>query len=145
MMKYRLPLTEVSKVDMLLYWEMLMFCTFWVFSWFFISFITYIHYLFSESSYKNPKVRTKTASCLDNLRYFILVFVYNKHLAIFRNLRKPFLIIFKLTNEKLSPMLSPSKGDYPVCEKLFKVRKINSGLRSTNVILLLLNRFLPAG
>ena len=123
----------------------LFFIRFEYFPFFFISFITNSHYLFSESFYKNPKVRTKTASCLDNLRYFILVFVYNKHLAIFRNLRKPFLIIFKLTNEKLSPMLSPSKGDYPVCKKLFKVRKICLGLRSTNVILLLLNRFLPAG
>ena len=75
MMKYWLPLTEVSKVDMLLYGEMLILYTFWVFSWFFISFITYIHYLFSESSYKNPKVRTKIASCLDDLRCFILVFV----------------------------------------------------------------------
>ena len=63
MMKYWLPLTEVSKVDMLFFGEMLIFYTFLVFSWFFISFITSIHYLFSESSYKNPKVHTKTASC----------------------------------------------------------------------------------
>ena len=67
-------LTAVSKVDIVLYGEMLIFYV-WVFSWFFISFITYIHYLFSESFYKNPKVGTKTASCLDNLRYFILAFV----------------------------------------------------------------------
>ena len=73
MMEYWLPLTELSKVDMILFGEMLTFYTFSVFSYFFISFITYIYYLFSESSYKNPKVSTKAASCLDNLRYFILV------------------------------------------------------------------------
>ena len=119
----------------------LFFYTFRVFSWIFISFISYIHYLFSESYYKNPKVRTKTASYLDNLRYFIFVFVVYKHLATFRNLRKPVLIILKLINKKLSPILSPSKGDYPDCKNLFKVRKITFGLRSTNVILLILNRF----
>ena len=133
-----------GKIHMLLYGEVLIFYTFWAFSWFFISFIPYIHYPFSESSYKNSKILTKTTSCFDNLRYLFWFLWYNKHLATFRNLRKPVLIILKITNEKLSPILSPSKGGYPACKSLFKVRKITWGWRTANFLLLLLNIFLLA-
>ena len=62
---------------------------------------------------------------------------FNKHPATFRNLRKPVLTILKLTNEKLSPILSPSKGDYPAYKNLFKVTKITLGCKSQkNTILI---------
>ena len=144
-MKYWLPLTEVSKVDMPLYRQMLILYRFWVSSWFFLSLITYIQHLFSKSSYKNPKVCTKAASCLDTSDTSFWFLWYNKYLTTFRNLRKPVLIILKLINEKLCPILSPSKGDYPSRKNLFKARKRTLGWRSTNVVLLLLNRFLQLG